>query len=156
MKLSQIIKQLIAVVAISILILPNYSYSNPAPDFYKQVDCLATNIYFESRGEPIKGQIAVALVTLNRVADSAFPDTVCEVVYQGNPAKGKCQFSWYCDNKSDKIPRHAPEKQLAILIAILVMTTPIRDITNGALYFNTSAKKKHPNNIIKIGAHIFY
>ena len=124
-------------------------------NFYKQANCLATNIYFEARGQTIKGQIAVAMVTLNRVADKAFPKTICEVVYQGRPSRGKCQFSWYCDGKSDKIPKNSPEKRIAMLIAITVMNIPIQDPTNGALYFNSS-NKKYSDNALKIGDHIFY
>ena len=61
--------------------------------------CLALNMYFEARSEPIAGQIAVAEVTLNRVASPHYPNTVCEVVLQDN-SEG-CQFSWWCDGKSD-------------------------------------------------------
>lgn len=123
--------------------------------FIAEANCLATNIYFEARGESLKGQLAVAMVTLNRVADESFPDTICEVVYQGSTNRGKCQFGWYCDGKSDNIPKHSPEKRIAMLIAITVMKIPIRDPTNGALYFNSNSKK-HPKNAIKIGDHIFY
>ena len=47
------------------------------------IACLATAIYFEARGEPMVGQVAVAQVIINRVDDERFPDTVCEVVKQG-------------------------------------------------------------------------
>lgn len=154
MRLYHAIKQLIATVAISIALF-SYANAQPPTDFYKQANCLATNIYFEARGEPIKGQIAVAMVTLNRVADEAFPKTICEVVYQGKSSKGHCQFSWYCDGKSDKIPKNSPEKRVAMLIAIAVMSIPIQDPTNGALYFN-SGSKKYSENAVKIGDHIFY
>ena len=61
--------------------------------------CLALNMYFEARSEPIAGQIAVAEVTLNRVASPDYPNTICEVVLQ---ERGRtCQFSWWCDGKSD-------------------------------------------------------
>ena len=79
------------------------SYSTMMADREKQHECLAKNIYFEARNEPFVGQFAVALVTLNRVHDSAFPNTICEVVYEGIhtasgfPKKHRCQFSWYCD-----------------------------------------------------------
>ena len=62
--------------------------------------CLALNIYFEARNQPTSGQIAVAEVTLNRVASRNYPNTVCGVVKQSN--KNGCAFSWYCDGKSDK------------------------------------------------------
>ena len=65
-------------------------------EFERQVNCLAENIYHESRGEPVKGQRAVAQVTLNRVSSKYYPDDVCSVVYQRN--KNGCQFSWVCDN----------------------------------------------------------
>jgi len=71
--------------------------------------CLALNIYHEARNQPVAGQIAVSEVVLNRVADSKYPNTICEVVYQAKykkgsnlPIRNQCQFSWYCDGKSDK------------------------------------------------------
>lgn len=83
--------------------------------------CLAENIYFEARAESIEGKAAVANVTRNRVKDKRWPETYCMVVQQGPkreswktkqtpeddaiyyPIKHKCQFSWYCDGKADKI-----------------------------------------------------
>lgn len=53
-----------------------------------EVNCLATNVYHEARGEPLAGQFAVAEVTLNRTRDRRYPDTVCEVVHE------RRQFSW--------------------------------------------------------------
>ena len=68
-----------------------------------EVKCLAQNIYWEARNQSIQGMYAVADVTLNRVKDKRWPSTVCEVVKQRKNAGGKwvCQFSWYCDGKSD-------------------------------------------------------
>jgi N-acetylmuramoyl-L-alanine amidase len=66
--------------------------------------CMALNIFFEARSEPIQGQIAVAEVTLNRVASDDYPNTICEVVLQEN-SQG-CQFSWWCDGKSDLPKEH--------------------------------------------------
>ena len=71
--------------------------------------CLSLNIYYEARNQPLRGQMAVAEVVLNRVEDKNFPDTICEVVMEGPtyswkpdfPVRHKCQFSWYCDGKSD-------------------------------------------------------
>ena len=85
------------------------------------VVCLALNVYHEAKNQPFEGQVAVAQVVLNRVKDERFPNTICEVVEQGPvyeswktrndptlepvywPEKNRCQFSWYCDGKSDKI-----------------------------------------------------
>ena len=74
------------------------------------ITCLALNIYFESRNQPIEGQVAVSQVVLERVKSDKYPSTVCEVVFQGPtyswsvnyPIRDRCQFSWYCDGLSDK------------------------------------------------------
>lgn len=121
-----------------------------ASTFSKEVECLAKNIYFEARGEPVKGQIAVALVTLNRVKDKRFPKTICEVIYDG------CQFSWICDNKSDVLPNN---KQTLFIktLAKSVLINNIPDFTNGALYFSNKAiKRKKGVKTLAIGSHIFY
>lgn len=62
--------------------------AHDGPDRASELDCLARNVYYESRGEPMVGQYAVAEVTMNRVASSMFPDSVCRVVN----ARGA--FSW--------------------------------------------------------------
>lgn len=67
-----------------------------AADESKEVKCLAMNVYHEARGEPHEGQLAVAYVTMNRVASPRYPKSVCEVVWQGG------QFSWTKDASSDK------------------------------------------------------
>ena len=72
-----------------------------------EVNCLALNIYHEARNQPTVGKLAVAMVTINRVKDERFPNTISGVVLQGmyrnnQPIKNKCQFSWWCDGKSDK------------------------------------------------------
>jgi spore germination cell wall hydrolase CwlJ-like protein len=63
----------------------------------KEFECLAKNVYYESRGEPHKGQLAVALVTLNRVEDPRYPKSICGVVYQ------KHQFSWTKNYKLQRL-----------------------------------------------------
>ena len=78
-----------------------------------ELECLALNIYHEARGETPAGKLAVAHVTLNRVEHHKYPDTICGVVTQGRhyvnwkgntmPVKHKCQFSCYCDGRSDTV-----------------------------------------------------
>ena len=97
----------------------------------REVQCLAVNIYHEARSQSLAGQLAVALVTRNRVVDKRFPGSYCQVVYQGPvrpswkdknifyPVKHRCQFSWYCDGKSDKI-RDETAYQIALKIALHV------------------------------------
>ncbi|MEX6633486.1 cell wall hydrolase [Hyphococcus lacteus] len=59
--------------------------------------CLAEAIYYEARSEPRIGQLAVADVILNRVATPVYPNSICEVVYQGSERRTGCQFSFTCD-----------------------------------------------------------
>ena len=87
-----------------------------------ELACMARNIYFEAKSEPLAGQYAVADVVLNRVNDTRYPNSICEVVREGpikeswktrqhadlpdderiyHPIKNRCQFSWYCDGKAD-------------------------------------------------------
>ena len=81
--------------------------SRPLPDSVYDLSerrCLALAVYFEARSEPLLGQRAVAQVVLNRVKSAAYPDSICEVVYQGYGTHGrKCQFSFACDGVSERI-----------------------------------------------------
>ena len=127
--------------------------------------CLALNIYFEARNQSLDGQMAVTHVVLNRVADPRFPDEVCDVVYQGRtyesgfPKRHKCQFSWYCDGKSDK-----PKEQAAFEDAIRVVTymavSDIDDLTDGATHYHATSVSpewaKAKTKTVHIGDHIFY
>ena len=161
-KFYQLLKYSMVLTALSLTLYANPSQATRSPDFIEEVKCLATNIYFEARGESIKGQIAVAMVTINRVNDGRFADTICGVVHQGKTnSKGKtirCQFSWYCDGRSDKMPYDSPEAALAIDIAVKAMTNSIEDVTSGALYFSDNKQKipKHSENVIEIGNHVFF
>jgi hypothetical protein len=69
----------------------------------KHEKCLAEAIYFEARGEAVRGQIAVAQVILNRAFSGKYPDTVCGVVYQNKHRHMACQFSFACDNHPEVI-----------------------------------------------------
>jgi len=60
-------------------------------------NCLAQTIYYEARSEPRVGQLAVADVVLNRVKSAVYPDSICEVVFQGSERRTGCQFSFTCD-----------------------------------------------------------
>nr|WP_276562425.1 cell wall hydrolase [Hoeflea prorocentri] len=63
--------------------------------------CLALAIYHEARGEPDPGQYAVSITVLNRVRSGAYPDSICDVVYQNAERLNRCQFSFACDRLSD-------------------------------------------------------
>ena len=132
--------------------------------------CLAQNIYFEAGNQPFAGKLAVAHVTLNRVFDLQFPNTICDVVYQTKtytkswtgkmiPARGMCQFSWYCDGKSDD-PKDSLTLIEAIRVADIAMQDTTFDITSGSLWYH--ADYIHPywadhlTYVIQIENHIFY
>ena len=133
-----------------------------------QLDCLAKNIYFESRSQSDLGQIAVSHVVLNRVRSSDYPNTICEVVHQGIKSKiskkmirNKCQFSWYCDGISDK-PLNEVMWQKAHMMAYtsIVLYENFKDLTNGSTHYHAT----HVNprwarsfkKIVQIDDHIFY
>jgi D-hydroxyproline dehydrogenase subunit beta len=123
------------------------------------LDCLALNVYWEARAEPRLGQIAVAAVTLNRVAAQGFPDTVCAVVRQGEErGRDLCQFSWHCDGLDDR-PRNLTAWRHSLGIARLALGVRLPDPTDGALWFHSD--QVHPDwpeltPVAKIGSHIFY
>ena len=71
-------------------------------DKEKQIECLAKNLYFEVGNQGTAGMLAVSSVVINRVNDDRFPNTMCKVIHQKRG--GVCQFSWYCDGKSDIPP----------------------------------------------------
>jgi hypothetical protein len=127
--------------------------------FDSALDCLALNVYWEARAEPRLGQIAVAEVTLNRVADPEFPHTVCGVVRQGEErGLDFCQFSWHCDGVDDR-PLNLVAWQNARRLALLALSGRLHDPTDGALWFHSD--QVHPDwpelaPIVKIGSHIFY
>jgi spore germination cell wall hydrolase CwlJ-like protein len=86
------------------------------------------NVYHESRGESLIGQAAIAHVTLNRVRAPAYPDSVCDVVWQ------KGQFSWTEDGRSDRMTDlNAIGK--AVDVALATSREKIKDPTGGALHY---------------------
>jgi spore germination cell wall hydrolase CwlJ-like protein len=136
-----------------------------------EVSCLAQNIYHEARNQTIVGQIAVGQVTLNRVGDPRFPDTICEVVTEGPhrpswkdpnvmiPVKNLCQFSWYCDGKSDEIRNFVVYQEIVELAEIMIRYK-VLDITSGATHYHanyvTPAWAQTMTRTAKIEDHIFY
>jgi spore germination cell wall hydrolase CwlJ-like protein len=69
----------------------------------KSEKCLAEAVYFEARGEAVRGQIAVAQVVMNRTFSGFYPNTVCGVVYQNKNHHMACQFTFACDNNPDVV-----------------------------------------------------
>jgi spore germination cell wall hydrolase CwlJ-like protein len=108
------------------------------PDGRERLDdpitCLARTIYWEARGEKAASMEAVASVVMNRLGHEGFPDTVCAVVRQGNE-RGACQFSWWCDGRSDQA-REDASYATAKEIARRALNLQLKDRTRGALYFH--------------------
>ena len=126
----------------------------------KQQKCLAEGIYFEARGEPEAGQAAVAQVILNRVRNPAYPKTICGVVYQNQKFRNRCQFSFACDGRSERI---AEQRQWETAKRVA------RDVTEGKVWIAEVGDSTHyyanyvrpgwARRMIKmntIGAHLFY
>ena len=133
----------------------------------EMLTCLALNVYHESKNQSLIGQIAVAQVVMNRVKDKRFPNNVCDVVKQGltykwNPSipiRNKCQFSWYCDGKSDK-PREGFAWEQAVTVAHGVYYGNLDDFVEGAphypAYYVTPSWASSKTYITRIDDHIFY
>ena len=149
-------------------------------EILNSVECLALNMYYETRNQGTAGALGVTAVVYNRVKDKRFPNTICEVIKQGPikeswktkkthdpydavyyPIKNRCQFSWYCDGKSD-IPYDKKRYNELLKFAYTIMNNEIIfiDITNGALFYHadyvTPSWAKTKQRTAVIGAHIFY
>ena len=149
---------------------------------HPSVECLTLNMYHEARNQGTAGLFAVSAVVLNRVNDSRFPNSICEVIKQGPtreswktrqhknlpaekrkyyPVRHKCQFSWWCDGKSDTPHNQKKyEEILDLSKAILYNEISFVDITDGALFYHadhiTPGWAKTKQRTTEIGDHIFY
>jgi len=122
--------------------------------------CLAAGIYFEARGESVKGQAAVAQVILNRVRNPTYPNTVCGVVYQNDNWRNRCQFSFACDGIKDRV--RSPEHwNMAEEIALATTAGKIwlKEVGSSTHYHATYVRPPWARKMRKvgqIGLHIFY
>lgn len=126
----------------------------------RQRRCLATAIYFEARGEPVRGQLAVAQVVMNRVRSSLYPDTVCGVVYQGQLRRTGCQFSFTCDGIAD-VPRDKAKwiESNELARRMTDGETWLKDIGHATNYHANYVKprwRREMTRIKQLGRHIFY
>ncbi|UCH74313.1 MAG: cell wall hydrolase [Rhodospirillales bacterium] len=125
----------------------------------EELQCLALNVYFEARGEPYEGQVAVAHVVMNRAEDRRFPGYVCGVVQQGGKDSHDCQFSWWCDRLDDE-PTHMADWELAKQVAHRVYWGDVADPTEGALWYHATHVRAYWRGQYQksrtIGNHVFY
>jgi len=128
-------------------------------DIDRQVKCLAEAIYFESRGENIYGQYAVAEVILNRVDSTNFPNSVCKVVSEGANRLNSCQFSYNCDGKPEYISELISYQRILKLSNMLYKGAS-RFLTEGATFYHSKQVNPSWTKKLKktkeIGRHIFY
>ena len=125
--------------------------------------CMAEAIYFEARGESEAGQLAVGLVIDNRLARLDFPKTICGVVHDGPvskkgvPFRNKCQFSYYCDGKSDTV-RDQKAWELAEYYTDAILGGRVVDFTGGATHYHTRSVKTNWGFplVAEIDNHLFY
>lgn len=125
----------------------------------EQIYCLALNVYHEARSEPVSGKLAVGYVVLNRVSDKRFPNTICDVVQQGSGKLHHCQFSWWCDGKSDT-PKNIKAWNESIQIAEQIYENTTHDLTSGAKWYHADyvspSWARRLVQTVEIGHHIFY
>jgi spore germination cell wall hydrolase CwlJ-like protein len=133
----------------------NIKYGQLTTDAKKQVDCLAENIYYEAGYEPRDGQVAVAMVTMNRVQDPRFPKDICSVVKQ--KTNTTCQFSWFCEPRKF-INQTVYKDNLEVALYVYANYEKLPDDTNGAKFYHADYvnPKWKLEKTTKIGRHIFY
>jgi N-acetylmuramoyl-L-alanine amidase len=147
------------------------------PELY----CLAMNIYHEARAELHVGMYAVADVTINRVYDTRYPNTICDVVKDAKmkeswktkqypelddsqrvyiPIRNMCQFSWYCDGRSDAVQDNDSWRMAQEVAYRIVTEKKYRGITEGATHYHATyvspSWRTSLDLVGRIGTHIFY
>jgi len=139
-------------------------YSYRAVDIEGEFYCLAVNAYHEAKGESFDEKIATSQVVINRVASLRYPDTICEVITQGPireswktkkdptldphkriyyPARNRCQFSWYCDGRSDDV-NNLDGWEDSVIAAYVVYMGFGEDRVDGATHYYAH-EKINPN-----------
>lgn len=127
-----------------------------------ELRCLAENVYFEARGEPLDGQYAVAEVTLNRMRSPHFPKTICAVVHdtRWDPRSRRfvAHFSW--TQLEDRGEPWGPLWQQSMAVAKAVLDDAHMPVVPGALYYHADSVQPYWANpkrsVGRIGSHIFY
>ncbi len=128
----------------------------------RDMTCLAMNVYHEARGEPLEGQFGVAEVTMNRVADNRYPDSICEVVHQKRwdslRKRYVSAFSWTEFDAVDEPEGEAWER--AVFVARTTIDGERSQSLDGAVHYHAAhirpswSRGKRP--VARIGRHLFY
>lgn len=125
----------------------------------EQWRCLAEALYFEARGESVRGMFAVGEVILNRVDSGRFPNTLCGVINQGTGRQYACQFTYTCDGNAEVIHEPAAWDRVGKVARLLIDGAP-RTLTDGATHYHTRAVNPNWARVFPrtttIGSHHFY
>ncbi|TBZ96180.1 cell wall hydrolase [Rhizobium leguminosarum] len=126
----------------------------------QEQQCLASGIYFEARGESVKGQAAVAQVILNRVRNPSYPKTICGVVYQNEDWRNRCQFSFACDSIKDRVNseyhwRVARDVAMAVTSG-KIWLAQVGSATHYHAVYVRPKWAKTMEKVGRIGLHVFY
>jgi len=156
-------------VVMAFMILMSISQELKASDENGEAYCMAKNIYFEAGNQPIAGKIAVSQVVLNRVYSPSYPNNICDVIYQAKwrtdwkgkevPVRHMCQFSWFCDGKSDD-PVDSNTWMFSLMVANSILNGDFEDITEGSTHYHADSVRPYwadsLNRTVQIDNHIFY
>ncbi|MBB4217565.1 spore germination cell wall hydrolase CwlJ-like protein [Rhizobium sp. BK212] len=126
----------------------------------REQQCLASGIYFEARGESVKGQAAVAQVILNRVRNPSYPKTICGVVYQNEDWRNRCQFSFACDAIKDRVNSEYHWRVARdVAMAVTAGKIWLPQVGSATHYHAVYVRPKWARTMEKvgrIGLHVFY
>jgi len=126
----------------------------------KEMWCMATAIYFESRGESYRGQVAVAQVVMNRVSHKLYPSTICGVVFQNQSKRNACHFSFACDGIPERINDQKSWKQAQQIASEVVSGKEYLTEVGYATHYHATYVRPHwaprMTKLTKIGLHVFY
>ncbi|WP_342070541.1 cell wall hydrolase [Yoonia algicola] len=137
----------------------DYLSDLPAADGGSEWQCLAEALYFEARGETVRGMFAVGEVIMNRVDSNSYPDSLCGVINQGTGRQYACQFTYTCDGKPETIAEPRSWERVGKVARMLIDGAP-RALTGGATHYHTKAvnpswAQRFPRTAA-IGFHYFY
>ncbi len=133
--------------------------SQPTATGDEQWGCLSEALYFEARGETVKGQFAVAEIIQNRVKSSRFPDSICGVIKQGTGRKYQCQFTYNCDGYKNVVAEKEAFTRVSKVARAAIDGAAV-PLTSGATHYHTNAVRpawaRVYTETARIGVHIFY
>jgi N-acetylmuramoyl-L-alanine amidase len=157
--ISRYLVALLAASAATVALLAGPIAASADADDGRQISCLALTIYHEARGESERGKLAVGHVVMNRTRSVLFPASVCDVVQQGGQRRDRCQFSWWCDGRSDR-PKDQAALRESLWLAEEIYYGCTSDPTAGALWYHSAAVKPSWSKSFgrgrRIDRHVFY